>query len=326
MTMTPEEFLTGAEGQELTLRELMSYWGHSVRNHRTIREVRDALNQAGLTTDPLFEDARDARQIVRIIPVEQGPLVAQPSEDLSEDAPAQVSFRVGDLPSADCEVLSVGLDDSLDYARTLMMRHDYSQLAIMDGKHLRGAITWESISTATLRGVQPSLRTTLDPNPEVLRSYDELLTQLPRIQRVGFAFVEDEDHHLVGIVTTADLAGQLANLAVPFLLISEIECRLRRHIQGICSVLDMKTKASRPNKVNSVNDLVFGECQAIFQDDLFWGRLNWGLDRLVFVEDLDNVRKIRNDIMHFRPNPLSDDKIVALEDFARWLRQLDPHP
>lgn len=64
----------------------------------------------------------------------------------------QVSLRVGSLASANAGVGSVRLDDPLERAQALMMRSDYSQLAVQSGpRDLRGAISWESIAQAKIR-------------------------------------------------------------------------------------------------------------------------------------------------------------------------------
>lgn len=323
----PEDFLSTAEGRELTVRELLSHWGHTTRTHEASQEVRSALDAARLTTEPRFEDVYSSRDTVRIIAVAEAPQPAEPEAEADiEEAPVQVSLRVKDLPSARGGVVSVGPDDTLTEATTLMMSHGYSQLAVKDGALLRGAITWESISAATARGDDDDLRACLHESPEVIRADDELLTQVHRIRSAGFAFVENEARQLVGIVTTADLTDQFANLAGPFFLLSEIERRLRRQIVRICTVSEMKQRASRPNKVNSVNDLVFGDCQAIFNDTDLWCRLGWRMAQLIFVEKLDEVRRIRNEVMHFRPTRLSDENMLTLENFAKWLRNLDPLP
>jgi predicted transcriptional regulator len=62
-----------------------------------------------------------------------------------------VGLRVGQLKAARVEVMSVKREASLSEARTKMMLHDYSQLAVWNG---RGsdvmAVTWESIAKAQL--------------------------------------------------------------------------------------------------------------------------------------------------------------------------------
>ena len=73
----------------------------------------------------------------------------------------------------------------------------------------------------------------------------------------------------------------------------------------------------------SGDDLVFGDYQTILADAALWDRLGWQMAQPIFVDKLDQVRKIGNEVMHYRPDPLSPDSMRALENFAKWLRSLD---
>jgi hypothetical protein len=208
-----------------------------------------------------------------------------------------------------------------------MMRYDFSQLAVMSGtRDLRGAITWESIAGARIRNPQAELREAIEP-AEVVRSNDDLLEKIPRVVEAGFVFVQGPEREISGIVTTADLSYQFAILATPFFMLAEIERRLRRIIDGAFTSDELRnfvdpSNASRP--VHSANNLTMGEYVRLLEQPDRWLRLKWSLDRKEFVEALDGVRGVRNEVMHFSPDPLDDDQIRQLEDFLRWLRKLDP--
>ena len=61
-------------------------------------------------------------------------------------------MTIGNIVSLDCQVAGVAPTASLDEAITRMLLDDYSQLAVLSGKHtLRGAITWKSITHARHR-------------------------------------------------------------------------------------------------------------------------------------------------------------------------------
>ena len=46
----------------------------------------------------------------------------------------------------------------MELAVSLMLRDDYSQLAVMSGRHtIEGAVTWQSIAEAKLRSSQAKL-------------------------------------------------------------------------------------------------------------------------------------------------------------------------
>jgi restriction system protein len=67
-----------------------------------------------------------------------------------------------------------------------------------------------------------------------------------------------------------------------------------------------------------------GEITRCVEDPAHWQRLAWPLDRAQFIQALDEVREIRNDVMHFSPDPVTADQGTVLQNFARWLRIVEP--
>ena len=53
-----------------------------------------------------------------------------------------------------------------------------------------------------------------------------------------------------------------------------------------------------------------------------WIKLGIGLDRKVFCQSLDDVRNIRNDVMHFDPDGVPNDKLVVLREFVFLLKEI----
>jgi hypothetical protein len=43
------------------------------------------------------------------------------------------------------------------------------------------------------------------------------------------------------------------------------------------------------------------------------------MDRKTFISKLDKVRVVRNDVMHFEPDPLDPEDLQLLRDFAHFL-------
>jgi hypothetical protein len=76
-------------------------------------------------------------------------------------------------------------------------------------------------------------------------------------------------------------------------------------------------------EVESVDDLTLGEYVRLLENPDHWKRMNWAADRRVFTDALREVRDIRNDIMHFTPDPLDPDQVDALRLFIKWLRILE---
>src|SRR5690606_31492057 len=147
-----------------------------------------------------------------------------------------VSLSVGSLESANRGVESVLMDDTLVHAQSVMMRHDYSQLAVLSGpRTVRGAITWESIAQEHLRNPSADRVSDCLVEADLVRSTAHLLDVVPIVAEKGFVLVQAVDGSLSGIVTMADLSLQFANLANPFVLIGEIERWLRKALDSVFS-------------------------------------------------------------------------------------------
>jgi restriction system protein len=323
-----------APGQEvkISIRELLRRWDAKRRGYWIVAQIERDLEKANLTTAPPFTEGwiDSVVTLVRVKQEERKGMEAPATSDLLEATDAslpEVSLRVGSLSAANCRVISVLPQDSLDKAQSIMMRYDFSQLAVMSSsRDLRGAVTWESIAEARIRNPQAALKEAVEP-AEVVRSGDDLLEKIPRVVDAGFVFVQGPDRQISGIVTTADLSNQFATLAKPFFMLAEIERRLRRIIDGAFTSEELREfvdPSDTSRQVKSAADLTIGEYVRLLERPDCWMRLRWALDRKEFIEAMQEVRGTRNEVMHFSPDPLDDDQIVQLGNFLKWLRKLDP--
>lgn len=46
------------------------------------------------------------------------------------------------------------------------------------------------------------------------------------------------------------------------------------------------------------------------------------MDRATFVRELDEVRKLRNDVMHFDPDGLEPEDLRRLREFGEFMRRV----
>jgi restriction system protein len=320
----------------LTIRELLAHWNALRRGYWIVNQIERDLERHNLTTDPDFTEGW-IDNTIRLVPLDRdGQTAVSPGDVESEgrlevvNRPTpQVSLQVASLPSANLGVVSVTPQDTLERAQSLMMSHDFSQLAVLSGERdLRGALSWESIAQARIRDSDASLQDAIVP-AELVRHDDDLLAQIPRVIEAGFVFVQAHDRRIGGIVTTADLSNQFATLANPFFMIAEIERRIRRTVEVSFALEDLRAvadPADTERRVDSVDDLTFGEYVRLVESPERWAQLGWAVDRKVFLDALQAVRKVRNEIMHFSPDPLDDDQVRRLTSFRNWLRKLDPLP
>jgi len=151
-----------------------------------------------------------------------------------------------------------------------------------------------------------------------------LFQAIPIIIELQYVLVRGSDRKITGIVTTSDLSGEFRRLAEPYLLLGEIENQLRRMIGTRFSLPEL-AEARDPldtRDVKSVADLNFGRYILLLETPDRLNRLKVSIDRGTFVADLHHVREIRNDIMHFDPDPLPDNEIAFLRKFVRFLQVL----
>ena len=60
----------------------------------------------------------------------------------------------------------------------------------------------------------------------------------------------------------------------------------------------------------------------LFQDHSRWDRLSLKIDRKTFITELNEVRRIRNDVMHFDPDGVGDEDLAFLRRFVTFLQRL----
>ncbi|MEV4535524.1 CBS domain-containing protein [Asanoa sp. NPDC049518] len=313
--------------EEFSVRELISLWGAKGRGDQIIRIEADLANH-GLVTHPSFRKVTlDA--IVRLIAVPadaeeevEAPtsttVISPPEEaEIADDA---IGLTVGNLPSALGGINSVEPGATFDEAITKMLLNDHSQLAVLNGKrNLRGAVTWQSIAHARHLKTDAKLSEAIEQDVSDVRYDKELIDALPELQRSGFVFVRNENNEVAGIVTTADVVHAYGEMAMPFFQIGEVDRNLRRIIARNFDLDEVQSFCNR--KVSSFDELTMGEYRRVLENPGNWTKLGWPLDRSVLIERLDEIRKIRNDVMHFNPDPPPEGTVEMLRKLNSLLRR-----
>jgi predicted transcriptional regulator len=324
------ERATAEAPRSVTIRGLLRKVGAERRGARVLAQIRDALDRHGLVTEPdLASGWVDNRVELRLATTREALSASERGAvDSSGTSTAhEVALTVRDLQSATSGVVGVDQTSDLLRARTVMLRHDYSQLAVTSGpRQLVGAVSWTSVALAAIRSNDLTLRDATIPARSVGLDED-LIKLIPTIAEEGFVFVINQDRTPAGIVTTADLSCQLATLAWPFLILGEIERRLRQILSGhfdATELAEVRHPANTHRTIDSANDLTLGEMQRILEKRSRWDRLTWPIERTEFVEALSEVRDIRNEVMHFSPDPLTELQQRSLVNFISWLRAMEP--
>lgn len=230
---------------------------------------------------------------------------------------------VGNLPSANGPLISITPQTTFDAAITIMLLNDFSQLPVLSGpRQVLGAVSWRSIAQARNINPQATLRDAVVPVPVV--SFDaDLVELLPQLLSSDFVLVATQSRVVDGIVTIADVVEAYGELATPFMLIGTLDQLFRAVVAERFTLAEIATvcnpDGTRPRV--GINDLTIGDYQQVLSNQGFWDRLSWSLDRQQFIHRLNEIRVIRNDIMHFNPDPVTDDTISKLRHFINLLSQ-----
>ncbi|MBC2859861.1 CBS domain-containing protein [Stappia sp. 28M-7] len=324
------------EGKEptTTVRELLRWFGARRRRTGIVKKIQLELDGAGIVTSPDFTkvwiDAeiafKKAPEPVAIVPPPQDPQGAADTTYSPKDA----NFLISMLKAANCGVVAVKPQDTIEKAITLMLAHDFSQLAVMpNDRTISGAISWKTIGKRlsqenNLVEVKDAMEAAV-----ALEDTEGLFKATKLIIDHEFVFVRSSlDKKVTGIVTATDLSEQFQFLSEPFLLIGQIENQIRNLINGKYAIEVLQSVCSdadpeRKERIQSVADLTFGEYLWIIQNPEHWEKLELRVDRVVFCAEMDKVREIRNDVMHFDPDGIDEEQYDQLRRFSRLMDELE---
>lgn len=255
--------------------------------------------------------------------------IAEPGEGVVEtklSEPPDPTFRIGSLPAANKPLVTVGQDDSVAKAVTKMLQFDYSQLPIMHGeREVKGMISWKSIASRFAIGGESSKVQDCREDAQVVDANGTLFDAIPTIVKHGYVLVRSQhDRKITGIVTASDLSLQFQQLAEPFLLLREIELHIRQLLQYKVTAADFESLASADATPapQSISDLSFGHYVRLLQRPQVWEKLALKIDQASLTSQLEQVRVIRNDVMHFDPDPMTPDQLDVLKNAAKFMQQL----
>lgn len=332
------EKVSKGERQKETVRTLLSWFGQHRRGLHVVNNVRSVLEELHIKTEPDFELAFfDAPvDFISISDHNQNQVAGLTSPPINKEATGRIDgegrlstdpvMRVDILEAANRKNLcTVTRDTPLEEATTLMSTRHFSQLPVLQG--LRDMkvemISWKSIGEQMAWGRECKFVRDCTEHAEIIPWNTPLITAVSKIVEHQVVLVRGQENTITGLLTTTDIALEFRKLSEPFLLLGEIENHVRRIILGKFSTEDLAA-AKNPRDINrdvgSISDLTLGEYIRLLENPDNWKRLTCKLDRKTFIERLEAVRRIRNDVMHFHPDPVEQEDIELLQEIARFFR------
>lgn len=308
------------EVAEASVRKLLSWFGAERRGVWVIDRVRGGLKEAKLQTVPDFETAWIDQGIVFKSTKE-----AKKAEPATEVTKLVADFvpRLGNLAAAQRPVVSVPRDADVVAAVTEMLLHDYSQLPVMQGQQVLGMVSWRSIGRAAVSSPGAKVVREVMEKAQVLESSVPLSHAIDQIIAHEVVLVRDGAGAIVGIVTTADVSEEYRRMSEPFLMFGELENHIRALIGPNFSADELRAVAlPGEREVGSAADLTFGQYIRLLENPASWEKAKLNLERSRVMTRLRALNTLRNDVMHFNVDRLTEAQSEMLTSTVAFFREV----
>jgi hypothetical protein len=193
-------------------------------------------------------------------------------------------------------------------------------------REVKGMITWQAIGSKLAFGCKCEDVGDCRVEARIVDSNRTLFDAIPIIVEAGYVLVRNQsDKRITGIVTASDLSLQFQALAEPFLLLREIELHVRQLLEKRITASDLaliEWPSSMGSVPSSISALTFGHYVRLFQHPLIWAKLGLRIDAGVLTAQLEAVRIIRNDVMHFDQDPMTQEELNILKRTVGFMQQL----
>lgn len=322
LTAIAAQLKKGVAPQKETVRAFLLWFNAERRGFRVVRRIRSALRRHGVATSPDFEYTWLDGSVTFVTASTNGDggVLAEGT------AVADPTFRIGRLDAANKSPTVVKPDTTLQQAVTIMLTNDFSQLPVMTGaRDVKGVVSWKTIgSRLALKRPCTVVSDCMEP-AQVVSIDDSLFDSIGRIASHDYVLVQAKDRTISGIVTASDFNVQFQSLAEPFLLVGEIENGVRRILHSKFTIKELeeaKAPGDDDRVIEAPSDLTFGEYIRLIEPEKRWKKLKIEIDRVEFLAQLNRVREIRNDVMHFDPDGLDSEDLQFLREFAQFLKRL----
>ncbi len=297
---------------EMTPRELLSYFSYEKRTNGNNARINEFLDKNNLRTEPHYADGWI-----------DGDIILKHKERAKSKSGSDPIAKIGILPSANKPPITINRNAKLSEAVTLMMMHNYSQLPVMNNKSVEGLITWETIGIGiTNNNNSTDVKDFLKKDTLILDLDTPLLEAIKIVIKEEVVLVQKKDKTLSGIITITDISSQFFTLTEPFLLLEKIENLIRLLLNEKFLVEDLKSICQEDEKIEFIDDLTFGQYIRLIEKEENWKKLNLNIERVPFIKQLDKIRLIRNDIMHFDPEGITSEQRTDLNNMASFLTEI----
>jgi CBS domain-containing protein len=251
---------------------------------------------------------------------------------------------IGQLIEGHPAPICVAQDALVKDALGLMIKHDFSQLPVVDGEgDLVGLISERSITRAyyLLGGVVSLLDLPVDHcllRVDPISPEDDVFEACDLLRTSAQALVVARDGKPIGLLTSSDLTEFFRQRSEDFIRVEDVEVTLRLRTRDAFPDDDAMTAAlltalgphpEKPNRPRrEFNHLGMGELLTVMTHEQNWPRFNGMFEPLeLFKLLMSRVREVRNMLAHFRghTDPVQDTMLRYAMDWL-YMRARPPQP
>lgn len=209
--------------------------------------------------------------------------------------------------------VTVDHEDSIQTALEVMLDNGFSQLPVLSGDFIEGAITYKSVVQYVKSFDEPNITDTsvkiaLNTNPKFVDQDHDIFQLFETLAEDEYVLIGSE-RNLEGILTRYDVFYFLEDQVDPFLKIGDIEEALRTIIRE--SVPDLESciqqtfadRAEHDDRFEppkSVERLTFDQYRLFMMRNLESMPERITNERAMVETLLEDIRDIRNALLHFR--------------------------
>ena len=232
--------------------------------------------------------------------------------------------RLSVLEAAAKAPISISRDSSLSKAYHVLWKHEFTQVPIMNGdREVLGIVSWQSLAKGLIaKKDSDCVKDYMTNDFEILEHTTPLFDAIKQVIKTGVIFVRDKEKKIKGPVTPSDLNEQFIEQIEPYILLEQIEnfIRLILHDKIILEdLLKLLTIDDEERKIEAISDMTFGEYLRVIENSEMWSILKLPFDKADFINELDEIRQIRNGVMHFHPDAISPDDLKKLRKMSKFL-------
>lgn len=259
----------------------------------------------------------------------------------SVEASSHLYSRMASFLSSGRKVVTVVKDEPLLNAIKVMSKYDFSQVPVVKRggfeelreENIYGVLSLEGICDEMIHpdfDRSRPISTFFEGGAQwsKCRDSDMIKDVAGKLLETEYEYVLvlDEKKVVKGLVTYYDVAARYVEMVEPFSAIESVE-RVLRNKLAVLTPIELGTAETEFKRRNvgqedippipkEVDDLEFHEYQYLINK--FWDRLDFPCDLEGLNQVLPAVNKIRNSVMHFRPEGFTEDDRMEVN----WLKKL----